>query len=290
MLRLVIFTASSLLVSVSSFSFDSARSYHGTPVSPPGTHDDDESSRRRLLGSIVAIASLVGTLPQASFATAADEEEEDTIAVYFGCGCFWHVQHELVQAERRWVGRTTTPTARAGYAGGRTTQSNACYHNAAQIADYGTLGHAEVVQVQIPPRVFPAFVAEYCQLFNEQGYRPDQFQDRGSEYRNLIGIPGGVKGPYAKQMVEASIQAGDKLDFARGNGNDPDRRALVFVMDTQEFPFRVAEQYHQFHDGFNIGENYPSSYNNLARELARDGSLEKSDCPNGLLGLGALGL
>jgi peptide methionine sulfoxide reductase MsrA len=183
-------------------------------------------------------------------------------------------------------------TARAGYAGGKAGAKNGkvCYHNGAQIADYGSLGHAEVVLVKIPTSKYPEFVAEYCKLFDDKGYRPDQFGDTGSEYRNLVGIPGGTKSPLAKQLVDASKNTGDKLDFAKGNGDDPDRRSLAFIMDTAEFPFYVAEQYHQFHDGFNFGENYPSSYNDLAKMLAKQGTLGVSECPNGLLGLGALGL
>ena len=247
-----------------------------------------EASRRGFLQGL-AVTTAVLVTPTLAF--GAEEEE---IEVYFGCGCFWHVQHEFCEAERRLLGRSNDLelTARAGYAGGKAGAKNGkvCYHNAAQVSDYGSLGHAEVVQVKIPKSKFPEFVVEYCKLFNEQGYRPDQFQDRGPEYRNLVGIPGGVNGPYAKMLVEASAKTGDKLDFARGKGDDPDRRALVFVMDTAEFPFYVAEQYHQFHDGFNLGENYPSSYNNLAGKLAKEGILGKSDCPNGLIGIGALGL
>jgi hypothetical protein len=41
---------------------------------------------------------------------------------------------------------------------------------------------------------------------------------------------------------------------------------------------------------FNFGENYPNEYNNLASKLAKDGTLGVSQCPNGLLGIGALGL
>ena len=46
----------------------------------------------------------------------------------------------------------------------------------------------------------------------------------------------------------------------------------------------------KFHDGFNFGENYPNSYNNLASAMANAGTLGESKCPNGLLGIGALGL
>lgn len=257
-------------------------------------HPTSSSSRRGFLGDLAALtigSTLV--IPNAASAAAADNDDDEEITIYLGCGCFWHVQHEIVEAERALLRREDGAlTARAGYAGGTAGAKNGkvCYHNAAQISDYGSLGHAEVVQVTIPSSQFTNFVTEYCKLFNAQGYRPDQFQDVGPEYRNLVGIPGGVDGPYAKLLVEASQKAGDKLDFARGKGNDPDRRALVFVMDTAEFPFFVAEQYHQFHDGFAWGENYPNSYNDLANTLAKEGTLGKSDCPNGLIGIGALGL
>ena len=147
-----------------------------------------------------------------------------------------------------------------------------------------------MVSVRIPKSKFPDFVAEYTALFNKDGYRPDQLGDRGPEYRNLVGFPGGVDSPLAKQLIEVSSKTGDKLDFARGKGDDPDARALCFVMDSDKFPFYVAEQYHQFHDGFNFGENYPNSYNNLASTLAKEGLLEKSNCPNGMLGVGVLGI
>ena len=242
------------------------------------------------------------------------KEEDGLIDVYFGCGCFWHVEHEFAMAERRILNRSNDMdlTARAGYAGGelvgsgttggeeqqqgssssdgnnsKNNSNKVCYHNRNRVADYGSLGHAEVVHLRIPRWSFPEFVQVYTKLFDENGYRPDQFGDRGSEYRNLVGFPGGaIKDGgevYLKQLVEGSKAAGDKLAFARGSGNDPDKRALVFVMDTADFPFHVAEQYHQFHDGFARGENYPNSYNDLAQTLAKQGILGTSDCPNGML-------
>lgn len=218
---------------------------------------------------------------------------EELVEVYFGCGCFWHVQHEFVQAERNILGRSDTEiTSRAGYAGGtkKIIDGKVCYHNALNIGDYGSLGMAEVVSLSIPPSSFPQFAAEYVKLFNKDGYRPDQWGDRGGEYRNLVGLPGGVQSDLCKQLVDTSAKNGDKLDFAKGNGNDGDARALSFIYDTAQFPFYVAEQYHQFHDGFNLGENYPASYNGLANKLAKERLLGTSDCPNGLIGIGALGL
>ena len=122
------------------------------------------------------------------------------------------------------------------------------------------------------------------------GDRPDQFGDRGSEYRNLVGLPGGVQSEFAKQLVASSVKTGDKLDFSKGRGNDPDARALAFVMDTSDYPFFIAEKYHQFHDGFNFGENYPNKYNDLAGKLEKEHLLDVNKCPNGLLGVGVLGI
>ena len=247
---------------------------------------------------IVATTTL--TIPTQVAQAAVNDDE--LIEVYFGCGCFWHVQHEFVEAERRILGRggknnnndddVLSITSRAGYAGGKAGMLNGkvCYHNAAQISDYGKLGHAEVVRLQIPSSSFPQFAKEYVALFNDKGYRPDQWGDVGLEYRNLVGIPGGVKSDYAQQLVQVSQANGDKLDFAKGKGDDPDARALCFIMDTADFPFYVAEQYHQFHDGFNWGEDYPNSYNSLASKLAKTNNLGESSCPNGSLGLGVLGL
>jgi peptide methionine sulfoxide reductase MsrA len=256
---------------------------------------EEISSRRSLLKNLLvatatAAAGSCSVLP----ALAADSAEDNkNIDVYFGCGCFWHAQHEFVEAERTILGRSDMElTARAGYAGGKggMKDGKVCYNNALQVSQYGALGHAEVVALTIPSSSFPLFAAEYFKLFDKNGYRPDQAGDRGLEYRSVVGLPGGSKSDYAKLLIEASKLNGDKLDFAKGSGSDPDARGLAFVMDTADFPFYVGEQYHQFHDGFNWGENYDGKYNGLAATLAKENKLGVSDCPNGLLGLGALGL
>ena len=235
-----------------------------TSVSLNAASDDDDflsrqqvpSSRRlffQKLGVTTAALSTAATstasnsmfLPSSAALAATTDGGDEEIEVYFGCGCFWHIQQVFVQAERNLLNRADSDlTARAGYAGGKAgaKDGKVCYHNAAGISDYGSLGHAEVVRLKIPSSKFPEFCVEYCNLFSKDGYRPDQFGDRGPEYRNLVGVPGGVESKYAKQLVEASQSAGDKLDFAKGRGDDPDRRALAFIMDTGEFPFYVAEQ------------------------------------------------
>jgi len=244
-------------------------------------------TRRGLLTS-AAVAAATTSSPAASSAAS-----EELIDVYFGCGCFWHVQHEFVVAEQRILGRKNEElTALAGYAGGSAgaRDGKVCYHNAAQISDYGNLGHAEVVRLQIPPSSFAEFAKEYVALFDKDGNRPDQFGDRGGEYRNVVGVPGGRKNPLVAQLVQSSAANGDKLDFAAGKGNDADARAVAFIMDSTEYPFYQAEVYHQFHDGFNLGENYPNSYNGLAQKLLKLGSVVDQGCPNGMLGIGLAGL
>lgn len=249
-------------------------------------------SRRDTFRAVVSAGLVVPSLISAASAQAAiSDEGEELVDVYFGCGCFWHVQHEFVEAERNLLKRDdSTITARAGYAGGLVPSDKVCYHNAMNVGDYGTLGHAEVVALRIPSSSFEDFCKEYFRLFDKNGIRPDQNGDRGPEYRNLIGIPGGAKSPYASKIISASQTEGDKLDFAVGKGNDRDARAVSFIMDTAKFPFFVAEQYHQFHDGFNFNENYPNSYNGLATKLANEGKLGESTCPNGSFGIGVLGL
>ena len=251
------------------------------------TNNGNSASRRNFVSSIVVLGSAVATLrPKAAMA------EAELIDVYFGCGCFWHVQHELVEAERKILGRTDDQlTARTGYAGGKSgagVGGKVCYHNAANTADYGTLGHAEIVSLRIPSSKIEEFAVEYFRLFND-GLRPDQFGDRGTEYRNLVGLPGGSKSPYAQSLISAIKATGDQLDLAVGKGDDKDIPKLVYVMDTASYPAFIGEQYHQFHDGFNLGENYPNSYNSLASKFAKAGE-NFGSCPNGMLGVGVGGL
>lgn len=91
----------------------------------------------------------------AAAVAAVPPQPEQTVDVYFGVGCFWHVQHELAMAEQTLLGRSPSEwTARAGYAGGLSVGKDAsrpganslvCYHNLQRVADYGKLGHGEVV-------------------------------------------------------------------------------------------------------------------------------------------------
>lgn len=101
-------------------------------------------SRRALWGTTVK--ALVAGTAVASSAVAprlALAEEDAPMDVYFGVGCFWHIQHEFVDAERKILKRNDRElTSRTGYAGGSKTdnEGRVCYHNFQRVADYGALG------------------------------------------------------------------------------------------------------------------------------------------------------
>jgi hypothetical protein len=71
-------------------------------------------------------------------------------------------------------------------------------------------------------------------------------QDRGGEYRSLIGLPQGTKNSLYEGIAKAAEDAGFKLEV--GKGSDPDTlgRRLVYVYDSAKFPFYQAEVYHQY--------------------------------------------
>ena len=125
------------------------------------------TSRRSILGSAIAAAAALTF--RGTAAVAADEPTTD---VYFGVGCFWHIQHEFIDAERTMLGRGDHQlTSRAGYAGGTKTGSEGrvCYHNFQSLADYGKLGHAEVVGMKLPEQSIGDFAKVYFSLFSPNG-------------------------------------------------------------------------------------------------------------------------
>lgn len=71
--------------------------------------------------------------------------------------------------------------------------------------------------------------------------------DLGPEYRSILGLSGGPKHPLYSPIKKVAKAAGYKLQS--GTGSDPDTLGtqIVFLYDTQKFPFYQAEIYHQFH-------------------------------------------
>uniref|UniRef100_A0A7S2UWB6 Peptide-methionine (S)-S-oxide reductase n=1 Tax=Fibrocapsa japonica TaxID=94617 RepID=A0A7S2UWB6_9STRA len=239
------------------------------------------------LTSIAAPLLLSTTLLSGVAAADASVLNRD---VYFGVGCFWHVQHEFVMAEQQILGRDSDEiTAAAGYAGSKnlfqdpsdaSNSGKVCYHNRQRVGDYGKLGHGEVVGLQIPQtkESISAFAKEYFALF-KNGDRPD-LGDRGPEYRSLIGLPGGMDNPFFSVIEEEAKQKGIKLVPGQGNDADTSGKRIVWVMNSEQYPFYQAEIYHQFHDGFMPGENYPVSYNALVKAAFKDGRITSTGCPD----------
>jgi peptide methionine sulfoxide reductase MsrA len=237
-------------------------------------------SNRRAFLSKVATTAAAATVASSNVApsSAVDDNLQN---VYFGAGCYWHVQHEFVLAERSILGRKDSElTSLTGYAGGFKTDSEGrvCYHNFQSIADYGKLGHGEVVGMTIPESKIEDFAVEYFKLFNDKGERADPM-DKGGEYRSLLGLPGGSKHPSYPQVEAAGKAKG--MTLVDGKGNDPDTlgKRLVYVYDSDKFPFYQAEFYHQYHNDF-LSPAYGKEYNNLAQTALDDGRIKITGCPD----------
>jgi hypothetical protein len=164
-------------------------------------HHYVEHSRRSMISQIVASCIFTSSclpmhraLAAAPTSTAATSAVASTAQpvdnVYFGAGCFWHVQHEMVSAERSILNRKDGElTSLTGYAGGTNggkggtdKEGRVCYHNFQSVADYGQLGHGEVVGIYIPRDTVGEFAEEYFKLFGTKGERADPM-DKGGEYR-----------------------------------------------------------------------------------------------------------
>jgi hypothetical protein len=108
----------------------------------------------------VSVALPLGNLTAVPFPSSSAHAAASVSAstpVYFGVGCFWHVQNEFVAKEQSLLSRDRSQvSAMAGYAGGtrvgeadpygavRTVPASGlkgkpvvCYHNMASRADYG---------------------------------------------------------------------------------------------------------------------------------------------------------
>mmetsp|Transcript_7430 Transcript_7430/g.10087 ORF Transcript_7430/g.10087 Transcript_7430/m.10087 type:complete len:266 (-) Transcript_7430:179-976(-) len=242
------------------------------------SYSTNNNNRRAFLAN--AQKSIIGGAAASLFPgrSLAAENEED---VYFGVGCFWHIQHEFVEAERKLLGRSDEQlTSRTGYAGGTKAdkEGRVCYHNFQGVADYGKLGHGEVVGMRIPTSSIGDFAKEYFSYFSSKGERVDPM-DRGGEYRSLLGLPGGDKHPMYPEVEAAATAKGMKLELGKGNDPDTFGKKLIYVYDSKKYPFYQAEVYHQFHDDFQ-SPAYGKKYNSLAKLAFDDGRLKITGCPD----------
>lgn len=261
----------------------SVRAYNGSSLrGSPNTVNVASSKRRSLLNNMM-VSSLTAVTLFPRRALATDSSTDTLVDVYFGVGCYWHIQHEFVEAERLILQRDDGQlTSRTGYAGGKKlgTEGRVCYHNYQGLADYGKLGHAEVVGMKIPENKVEDFAKVYFDLFDPTtGERVDP-QDKGSEYRSLIGLPGGVQHPMYAAVVAAGAAKGFTVEV--GKGSEPDtlgKNKLVNIYDTHKFPFHQAEVYMQFRDDFQ-SPAYGKDYNSLVELALEDGRIIGQGCPD----------
>lgn len=238
------YLSSSAVVLVAAYTIPQNNNVHQTKNNNHGASVMKKNRRAflsKVVSNTVGIASIAASnQPQRALAITNDVQED----VYFGAGCFWHVQHEFVLAERNLLGRKDNElTSLTGYAGGRgksDKEGRVCYHNFQSIADYGKLGHSECVGLSIPQSSVGDFAVEYFKLFGKKGERADPM-DKGGEYRSLLGLPGGKNHPLFDKVEAAAAEQG--MQLVDGKGNDPDTlgKKLVYVMDTKQFPFYQAE-------------------------------------------------
>lgn len=124
-----------------------------------------------LSGAFGLATAVAGSHKMMPPAFAADNNAAAVEQVYFGVGCFWHIQHEFLAGEKKILGRNEHEfTSVAGYAGGKSTdkEGRVCYHNLMQVADYGKLGHGEAVGLKLPADKIVDFTALYFSLFNQK--------------------------------------------------------------------------------------------------------------------------
>jgi peptide methionine sulfoxide reductase MsrA len=234
-------------------------------------------------------------------------------SVFVGQGCFWHTQYDVVVMEQQVGGvfgqrSNADVTALVGYAGSMQQGPGGavCYHG--DIAkDYSKMGHGEAVSVQLdypagepiaPDATTHAQFQQVIAFFFEHGYstvanglrqRLDP-GDYGGEYRSMIGIPGGVAGPlYAD--VKAANKYNMTLQAGSGGHADFEGEFVVYIYDSDRYPFYRAEKYHQFHTNDVLGRPVPSTYTvDLKIAQSMEGRMDPTGCSESQLGVQLLPL
>ena len=204
-------------------------------------------------------------------------DQDPDVQVYFGCGSFLRVQYEMVKAEQRILKRSDDQIQSfAGYAGG--TNENHCFKNDANEDLFGKMKHGQVVGMTIPQSSFTQFAEVFFSMFDENGDRPEKLFGY-SQYRHMVGIPGGMSGPLFQELKKAS---NGRFMFKEGKGDDVDNLGFssVLVYDSDVWKFHQAELQNQFRDGLRIQDQYPEEYNNLKKKALADGRLKETGCPN----------
>lgn len=270
-----------------------------TEAVPRAAHSPSWLRKCKLLGLVLLVAGALCALWWLMFGNSATPAEGEirtqkwpaqyitanSTWVYLGNGCFWERQKAYVDIELNSFRRPgANVSALVGYAGG-SPADRVCYHHRGSQSDvYSHLGHAEAVAVELrgnadeQQQQLSELARDFFGSFGGDLQRPDPM-DHGSEYRNVVGIPGGVSGALYPTFA---AQNSRRMVLQGGAGGESDIRGTVWVMDTADFGFFRGEQYHQFHSNF-FGEGYGSSYLHDLRRLQIDlGKIPPTGCPSGV--------
>lgn len=244
-----------------------------TPGAPSAVEASPVAAWARGLLAALTVVAVVAS------GAARPARADSNVGIFFGQGCFWHLQHEFVKQEEADLGRKGDQiTSLVGYAGGKEVgkDGNVCYHNFVMAPDYGQMGHTEVVNVSVPESQVGKFAKEYLDAAVSYPFFRKDPQDRGPEYRSAIGLPGGMEGPLFEQVKVANA---GRMQLVKGQGNEPDTvgSKKIWIYDSNQFPFHQGEVYHQFHD--DMFERYPGQYHDLKGVMLNAGILKKVGCP-----------
>lgn len=245
-----------------------------------------------------ALALLSASAPSALGTTALAEDDRllwpERGGVWFANGCFWGRQKSFVDCEINSLNRSiNSVSAVVGYAGGRNGAGElgkVCYFTGPRKSHYESpLGHCEAVRVS--PTSADEFATYATTFFSQfvrvpgRGMGRSDPQDQGSGYRSSVGIPGGINGMYFPLLQKANVH-GMQLREGSGNdgrahtarANDADLLNVVWVLDSNVFPFYQAEHYHQCHDG--VGEPFPAWYKRDVKQSLEQRLLTSTGCPD----------
>eukprot|EP00439_Symbiodinium_sp_Y106_P062727 s737_g9.t1 len=183
---------------------------------------------------------------------------------------------------------TSSNIRRPCYAGGvRQNRTRVCTEKA------GEMGYAEVTQLQLPrrpssdgsllspseTRYFRGLVRSFLSTFKGPAgarQRPGEEVEKGGRYRSCLGLPGG-KASGLFTVVEAE-NSDFLMDLRQGSGGDPDVSNVLWIYDSDKFPFVQAEQYLQFHAGPR-GSNASWYVGCLRKAFLETGLIPPTGCP-----------
>jgi len=245
--------------------------------------------------AVGALAACALTL-SISVSTPPVASASEVEPVYFGNGCFWGRQYDFIKAEEDMGRQNKDISAVVGYAGGklRSPDGKVCYYYTTEKDTvYERLGHAEVVQVELRGedraskedefrKYAKTYFSQFRRLPDGRMQRQDP-QDAGPGYRNVVGIPGGIRSPLFQILQEENINSmrlleGSGNEYRNGKPMEGDVINTVWIVDSTSLPFYQAEVYHQFHNG--LGKLFPASYTkDLKQQAIENKIVTETGCP-----------